>query len=123
MENSTKLIWQGLVNAYDVGWDLVLINLLWAVLCSPFIFILLIALSNLNILSAVGVYISLIALQTFTTGLVSYTHGLAHGESMGWKDYFFYFDLFFSRCCICLLFDDTFNAQICCWIWVVANPK
>jgi hypothetical protein len=88
MQDNLKLIWEGLVNAYDVGWELVLINLLWAVLCSPFIFILLVGLSNPNLLSSLLVFIALVGLLAFTSGLNYYTHGLAHGESYGWRDYF-----------------------------------
>lgn len=103
MQDNLKLIWEGLVTAYDVGWELVLINLLWMVLCSPFIFLLLVALSNPNIISTLVIYISLIALQAVTSGMVYFTHGLAHGDLMGWKDFFHGIKRYFWPSLRCLL--------------------
>ena len=65
MEANFRLLWKALVNAYDAGWELVQINLLWFVLSIP-----------------------IITLPVTTAGLAYYMHELAHGESMSWKDFF-----------------------------------
>jgi hypothetical protein len=66
MEANFRLLWKALVNAYDAGWELVQINLLWFFLSIP-----------------------LVTLPFTMAGLAYYMHELAHGESVGWKDFFF----------------------------------
>ncbi len=80
MSANFKLIWEALLNAYDAGWDLVLINLLWFVLSLP-----------------------IITLPATMAGLVYYTHELAHGESMSWKDFFIGMKKYFWPSMRCLL--------------------
>ena len=80
MKANFKLIWDALLNAYDAGWELVLINLLWAVLSIP-----------------------IITLPATMAGLVYYTHELAHGESMEWKDFFIGIKKYFWPSMRCLL--------------------
>jgi len=65
MEANFRLLWKALVNAYDAGWELVQINLLWFVLSIP-----------------------IITLPFTMAGLAYYMHELAHGESMTWRDFF-----------------------------------
>jgi uncharacterized membrane protein YesL len=65
MESNFRLLWKGLVNAYDAGWDLVLVNLLWVILSLP-----------------------IITLPFTMAGLAFYTRELAHGDSVNWKDFF-----------------------------------
>jgi uncharacterized membrane protein YesL len=65
MEANFRLLWKALVNAYDAGWELVQINLLWFVLSIP-----------------------IITLPFTMAGLAYYMHELAHGESMSWRDFF-----------------------------------
>ena len=65
MEANFRLLWKALVNAYDTGWELVLINLMWFVLSVP-----------------------IITLPATMAGLAYYMHELSHGESVSWKDFF-----------------------------------
>jgi hypothetical protein len=86
MEANFRLLWKALVNAYDAGWELVQINLLWFVLTIPIITIFSILVElGLSILAP----ILAIALPLPMAGLAYYMHEAAHSESVGWKDFFF----------------------------------
>jgi uncharacterized membrane protein YesL len=65
MEANLRLLWKALVNAYDAGWELVQINLLWFVLSLP-----------------------IITLPATMAGMAYYMHEVAHNESVSWKDFF-----------------------------------
>jgi uncharacterized membrane protein YesL len=65
MEANFRLLWKALVNAYDAGWELLQINLLWFVLSIP-----------------------IITLPATMAGLAYYMHEIAHNESVSWKDFF-----------------------------------
>ena len=65
METNFRIMWKALVNAYDAGWDLVVVNLLWFVLSIP-----------------------IITLPATMAGMAYYAHELAHNESVTWRDFF-----------------------------------
>ena len=85
MEATLRLFWKALVNAYDAGWELVLINMLWFILSFP-----------------------IITLPITMAGMAYYTHELAHGESISWKDFFIGIKKFFWPSMRYLLANLTF---------------
>jgi hypothetical protein len=85
MEKTLRLLWKALVNAYDAGWELVLINMLWFILSFP-----------------------IITLPITMAGMAYYTHELAHGESISWKDFFVGIKKFFWPSMRYLLANLTF---------------
>ena len=93
MEATFKLLWKALVNAYDAGWALVMINILWFFLSFPLIIIFVsLAItayaSNVYTIGEISLSIPVFILGTTMAGMAHYTHELAHGESTNWKDFF-----------------------------------
>jgi hypothetical protein len=90
MEANLKLFWKALVNAYDAGWTLVMINLLWFVLLFLAISLVILIMALLPpVISWFVLIIPVYAIPALMGGLAYYTHLLAHGESTNWKDFFF----------------------------------